>query len=223
MTGAVPKAASRLAGRFCRAARYDLAALAAAMLVLSSLSAIMPPRAFAQQPKAPAAPAKPPQVAPSQPAPAAPGNTTPATAGKSPIRATHGAWQMRCETLPGAQTEQCALVQTVTANDRPDVGLLILAFRTADKKASLLRVIAPLGVLLTSGLGLRIDDVNVGATDFVRCLPNGCVAEARLTDELLGKLKAGKGATFIIFNTPEEGVGIPVSLEGFATGYDALK
>ncbi|WP_395759965.1 invasion associated locus B family protein, partial [Candidatus Raskinella chloraquaticus] len=63
----------------------------------------------------------------------------------------------------------------------------------------------------------------VGATDFVRCLPNGCVAEARLTDELLGKLKAGKAATFIIFQTPEEGVGVPVSLEGFATGYDALK
>ncbi|MBX9619311.1 MAG: invasion associated locus B family protein [Hyphomicrobiales bacterium] len=188
------------------------------MLALSGLLILPPSGAFAQQtkvPTAPATPLTPPQVAPSQPAPAAPTN--------SAIRATYGAWQLRCETLPGAQSEQCALVQTVSASDRQNVGLLILAFRTADKKASLLRVIAPLGVLLTSGLGLRIDDVNVGATDFVRCLPNGCVAEARLTDELLGKLKAGKAATFIIFQTPEEGVGVPVSLEGFATGYDALK
>ncbi|MBV9076363.1 MAG: invasion associated locus B family protein, partial [Methylobacteriaceae bacterium] len=34
--------------------------------------------------------------------------------------------------------------------------------------------------------------------------------------------KAGKQATFIVFQTPEEGVGIPVSLEGFGPGFDAL-
>lgn len=169
--------------------------------------------ALAQQPK-PGTPA---------PSPAPQATPAPAAGANNPIKATFGAWQMRCEVLPGAQKEQCALVQTVSATDRPDVGLLILAFHTADQKASLLRVIAPLGVLLTSGLGLRIDDVNIGATDFVRCLPNGCVAEARLTDELLTKLKTGKGATFIIFKTPEEGVGIPVSLEGFGKGFDALK
>lgn len=176
--------------------------------------------ALAQQPRPaqPLVPAPSAPAAPAQSAVQAPnGNKTGA------IRATHGAWQIRCEILPGAQTEQCALVQTVAAADRPNVGLLLLAFRTADQKANLLRVIAPLGVLLTSGLGLRIDDVNIGATDFVRCLENGCVAEARLTDELLGKLKAGKAATFIIFKTPEEGVGIPVSLEGFGAGFDALK
>ena len=209
----------------CGAARYrSLAAAGAAVLALSGLLTLPPSGVSAQQPKAPTAPAAP-QAAPPQAAPpqVAPSQAAPAAPTASAIRATYGAWQLRCETLPGAQTEQCALVQSVSASDRQNVGLLILAFRTADKKASLLRVIAPLGVLLTSGLGLRIDDVNVGATDFVRCLPNGCVAEARLTDELLGKLKAGKAATFIIFQTPEEGVGIPVSLEGFAPAYDALK
>jgi invasion protein IalB len=29
-------------------------------------------------------------------------------------------------------------------------------------------------------------------------------------------------ATFIIFQTPEEGIGIPISLKGFAEGYDTL-
>ena len=160
---------------------------------------------------------KPPTAA--QPAPA---NST-ATNRTGAVRSTHGAWQLRCDTPPGAQSEQCALFQSVEAADRPNVGLVILAFRTADQRANLLRVIAPLGVLLTSGLGLRIDDANIGATDWVRCLPNGCVAEARLTDELLGKLRAGKSATFIIFLTPEEGVGIPVTLDGFGAGFDAIK
>lgn len=139
------------------------------------------------------------------------------------IRGNYGDWQVRCETAPGAQNEQCALVQTVMAQDRPNVGLLVIAFRTADKKAQILRIIAPLGVLLPSGLGLRIDDQNIGAIDFIRCVPNGCIAEARLTDDLLGKLKNGRSASFVIFQTPEEGIGIPVSLSGFAQGYDTLK
>ena len=35
-------------------------------------------------------------------------------------------------------------------------------------------------VLLPNGLGLNIDDANIGRVPFVRCLPNGCVAEVVL-------------------------------------------
>ena len=113
-------------------------------------------------------------------------------------------------------------MQSVTAEDRPSVGLTVIVLKTADKKTRLLRVLAPLGVLLPMGLGLRIDDADVGRAGFVRCLPNGCVAEVVLEDPLLGKLRSGKGATFIVFQTPEEGIGIPVSLNGFSPGFDAL-
>jgi invasion protein IalB len=85
-----------------------------------------------------------------------------------------------------------------------------------------MRVLAPLGVLLPSGLGLKIDNADMGRAGFVRCLPNGCVAEVILEDKLLNQLQTGKQATFIIFQTPEEGIGIPISLNGFGPGYDAL-
>ncbi|GLK67733.1 invasion associated locus B family protein [Hansschlegelia plantiphila] len=145
-----------------------------------------------------------------------------AASAQGAVKATHGDWQMRCDTPPGAQGEQCALVQSVTAEDRPNVGLTVIVLKTADKKSRLLRVLAPLGVLLPSGLGLRIDQVEVGRAGFVRCLPNGCVAEVVLEDTLVNQLKTGKQATFIIFQTPEEGIGVPVSLNGFGPGFDAL-
>ena len=44
----------------------------------------------------------------------------------------------------------------------------------------------------------------------------------RLDNFLLGQLKGGKNATFIVFQTPEEGVGVPVSLNGFGPGVEAL-
>ncbi|MDR6286727.1 invasion protein IalB [Methylopila jiangsuensis] len=138
------------------------------------------------------------------------------------VKATHGDWQMRCDTPAGAQGEQCALVQSVTADDMPNVGLTVIVLKTADKKSRLLRVLAPLGVLLPSGLGLRIDQTEVGRAGFVRCLTNGCVAEVVLEDPLVNQLRTGKSATFIIFQTPEKGIGVPVSLNGFGPGFDAL-
>lgn len=144
-------------------------------------------------------------------------------AAQGTVKANHGDWQLRCDTPPGAQAEQCALVQNVTADDRPNVGLTAIALKTADNKSRLLRVLAPLGVLLPAGLGLRIDNADVGRVQFVRCLPNGCIAEVVMDDELIGKMTKGKNATFIIFQTPEEGIGIPVSLNGFEPGFAALK
>jgi invasion protein IalB len=138
------------------------------------------------------------------------------------VRSVHDDWQVRCETPPGAQTEQCALFQSVVAEDRANVGLTVLVIKTADQKSRLMRIQAPLGVLLPAGLGLKIDSADVGRAGFVRCLPRGCYAEVVMDDTLLGQLRAGTTATFFIFQTPEEGIGFPVSLKGFGAGYDKL-
>jgi invasion protein IalB len=175
-----------------------------------------------------------PQVAPPGPAeqpitvppqtevPKAVVSLAPPSQGEPPIRSTHGDWQVRCDTPAGAQNEQCVLMQFVTAEDRENVGLTVIVLKTADKKARIMRVLAPLGVLLPSGLGLKIDDTDMGRAGFVRCLPNGCVAEVILEDNLLKQLDTGKTATFIIFQTPEEGIGIPISLNGFKSGFEEL-
>lgn len=138
------------------------------------------------------------------------------------VKAQYGDWQMSCDTPPGASFEQCALIQNVSAEDQANVGLSVIVLKTADQQARLLRVLAPLGVLLPNGLGLNIDGKDIGRVAFVRCLPNGCVAEVVLDDELIAKLTTGKSAIFVVFKTPEEGIGIPVSLNGFGDGFKQL-
>jgi len=138
------------------------------------------------------------------------------------VKSVHKDWQIRCDTPPGAKSEQCALIQSVTAEDRANVGLTVIVLKTADAKSRLMRVVAPLGVLLPSGLGLKIDNADIGRAGFVRCLPNGCIAEVVMDDALVKKLQTSKTATFIIFQTPEEGIGFPMSLNGFAEGYAKL-
>ncbi|MEO8883624.1 MAG: invasion associated locus B family protein [Devosia sp.] len=138
------------------------------------------------------------------------------------VKAQYGDWQMSCDTPPGASTPQCAIIQNVTAEDQPNVGLSVIVLKTADQKAKLLRVLAPLGVLLPNGLGLNIDGKDMGRVAFVRCLPNGCVAEVAMDDALIKTLSTGKSAIFVVFKTPEEGIGIPVSLKGFGDGFAQL-
>ncbi len=143
-------------------------------------------------------------------------------AAQGEVKSKHGDWDLRCDTPAGATTQQCVIMQFVTAKDRQNVGLSVVVMKTADKQARILRVLAPLGVLLPRGLGLRIDDTDMGTTGFIRCLPNGCVSEVLMDDALIQQLRKGKQAMFIIFQTPEEGIGVPISLAGFGDGFDAL-
>lgn len=145
------------------------------------------------------------------------------------VKSNHGAWSIVCDKPAGANSEQCAMMQNVIADDRPEVGLSVVILKTADRKATILRVLAPLGVLLPKGLKLNVDGKDVGTAYFVRCFSDGCYAEVILDDksvkndeQTLKILLAGKTATFIVYQTPEEGIGIPIDLTGFSEGYQAL-
>lgn len=139
------------------------------------------------------------------------------------VKSQHGDWQVVCkDPPPGSKNAVCALVQSVTAEDKNNIGLTVY-FQKFSNGTRVLRVFAPLGVLLPPGLGLKIDDKDVGHAPFLRCHSFACYAQVVVEDLLLDKLKTGKTAIFIIFQTEEAGIGIPISLKGFAEALDDLK
>src|SRR4051794_37185045 len=42
------------------------------------------------------------------------------------IKGKYGDWDLRCDTPPGAQNQQCVIMQFVTAEDRENVGLSVV-------------------------------------------------------------------------------------------------
>src|SRR3954468_4651503 len=40
------------------------------------------------------------------------------------VKGKFGDWEMRCETPPGASREQCAIIQSVAAEDKPNINLV---------------------------------------------------------------------------------------------------
>ncbi len=153
------------------------------------------------------------------------------------LKASYGDWQHRCDRVAQSGAEQCILIQNVL--DQADLNLAVVILRVEDTAATaearkkdanakavrrpVLRVIAPLGVLLPRGLGLKVDEREVGSTDFVRCLESGCVAEVDMDQSLIDLFSKGKVALFAVFLTPQEGRGLPVTLNGFAEGFSKLQ
>lgn len=139
------------------------------------------------------------------------------------VKAQHGDWQVICKPPPaGAKNEICALVQAVSAEDRNNVGLTVY-FQKFQDGTKVLRIFAPLGILLPRGIGLKIDDKDIGNAPFLRCHSFACYAQVTVDDPLVDKLKTGQTAIFIIFQTEEAGIGIPVSLAGFANALAVLQ
>lgn len=162
--------------------------------------------------------------------------TLPAAA-QGTLKQKYGDWQHRCDRPNPAGPEQCILIQNVL--DQSDLNLAVVILRVEDGAATaearrrdpaapavrrpVLRVIAPLGILLPRGLGLKIDDREIGSTGFVRCLESGCVAEVDMDSALIEGFRRGKTALFAVFLTPEEGRGLPVTLPGFEQGFAQLQ
>jgi invasion protein IalB len=158
------------------------------------------------------------------------------------VRGNFNDWELRCEQQQGRE-EQCILYQNVADEKDSSINIVAVVLRVAETPATggpptrkpVLRVIAPLGVLLPRGLGLRIESAtekdkdgkpvvkDIGSTGFVKCVPSGCVAEVEIDDKLNAELKNGSTATFIIFDKPNEGRGLPLALSGFERGLQALK
>lgn len=151
-----------------------------------------------------------------------------APAPKVDVIAENGKWKVQCETPPAAEgqkaTRQCGMVQVAQNEKNPKATLtLILVKATAGEKPGYsMRVIAPIGVFLPTGVALEIDGSAVGRVPFTRCMPQVCMAFAEASPDTLTKLKKGKEANFIIYEAPGIGLPMKLSLEGFSASLAAL-
>lgn len=145
------------------------------------------------------------------------------------VMSTHGAWKIQCETLKpsdgqGDDQRSCGMVQAAQSekNPRATLTLVIVKTKGAEKAQYNMRVIAPIGVFLPTGVALEIDGNAVGRVPFTRCMPAVCMAFAEASPETVTKLKKGKEANFIIYEAPGIGLPMRLSLNGFSAAMSEL-
>jgi invasion protein IalB len=139
---------------------------------------------------------------------------------KPELVATHGDWAVQCQQEPGAEggaaVRTCGMFQAAKS-DRQGVGLTLVVVKGEQdgKEVTMLRVMAPIGVYLPTGVALEIDGDAVGRVPFTRCMPQACIAVAEASPPTLEKMKAGGVANFIIYEAPGAGMAMELSLKGF--------
>jgi invasion protein IalB len=148
---------------------------------------------------------------------------------KVDVIAENGKWKVQCETPPAGEGQQaarqCGMVQSAKSEKNPKASLTLVLVKTVtgDKSIINMRVIAPIGVFLPTGVALEIDGAAVGRVPFTRCMPQVCMAFAEASPETLGKMKKGNEANFIIYEAPGIGLPMKLSLEGFSASLEALE
>jgi invasion protein IalB len=145
---------------------------------------------------------------------------------KSDNAATQQASTDKTSAEQGVETRRlCGMVQSVRSERHPQIGLTVYFSRTkqGDKTQTQMRVMAPIGVFLPTGVGLEIDGVALKSrVQFSNCLPQICLARAEATPETLEKLMKGSVANFFIWEAPGSGIPLKVSLKGFGKALEAL-
>lgn len=160
------------------------------------------------------------------------------------IKSTHEAWRIQCTFLGNATVsadelaraikpdykmdkskQRCQMMQQIRSQENKSFGLLISLMKAPTKenpKQVVMRIVAPLGVFLPSGLALEIDETAKGRINYTNCIQGGCLAQSPMADELLKSFKLGGTANFIVYQAPGRGLPMSASLKGFSAAYKAL-
>jgi invasion protein IalB len=139
----------------------------------------------------------------------------------------HGEWQVQCSevTEEGNTTRNCGMVQQTRSekNERVGLSVIVSKVKRGDKTAVFMRVMAPIGVYLPTGIPIEIDGTALPARMvFTRCVPPICEAMGEASPESLGRFKKGGAATFYLYDRPGNGYPLKISLEGFAKALSEL-
>ena len=135
-------------------------------------------------------------------------------------------WMVRCETgedAGGKQVEVCYIFQRLVLKDgkRPVLEVSVGYMRNDSQPAAFFTV--PLGVTLPTGMQIQIDAGKAIRIPFAYCRDTGCVAPMQLENSVLGRFKNGNVATVTFVDGLGQQVPVPVSLQGFTAGFNALK
>lgn len=133
---------------------------------------------------------------------------------------TYGDWTVRCGEHDNAPP--CDMLQVVFDKEKQPVMILSIGHAGHQEQYGL-QIGVPLGVLVSGGVLLRIDDNDeIQGLKFTRCLSTGCQIEARLAPDRLESLRRGKRGILAILDGGGQPVVFPISLKGFAASMDVV-
>jgi invasion protein IalB len=105
-----------------------------------------------------------------------------------------------------------------------ETGQLLTAVSLIEVKGKINRkvfqITVPTGRMVPPGIGMQIDGGQTRKLDYVMCLPDRCIAEVPLTDELVNSFKRGSELTLTSVNFQNQPNPLKMTLAGFTGAFD---
>jgi invasion protein IalB len=160
----------------------------------------------------------------STPAPApsgSPTTTAPSTAQRAQAETAGPGWALNCKSEVDAKALDCTLSQAVATQRRELLASVTFVFPAAPGKPTM-NIQLPLGVLLTEGASVRVDENAPQKLAYKACDRSGCYLEAPVSPELLTMLRRGKQLSIEFKNLANNAITVPVSLDRFGDAYGKI-
>ncbi|MCY3878792.1 MAG: invasion associated locus B family protein [Rhodobacteraceae bacterium] len=121
--------------------------------------------------------------------------------------------------------KECTIQQRVPNESGGDIGIFtIYKVENQSEFEAGATIVVPLGVTLTYGLELQIDDALPRRYEFRMCIADGCIARIGLPENLVTRMKRGaevKLTMYVGIDGSDE-VQATASLHGFTDAYGSL-
>ncbi len=132
-------------------------------------------------------------------------------------------WTVKCEGGDGG-TERCVAFQNIVVTQSRQQLLTVAAGYLGPKGEPWVILTVPLGVLLQSGVALKVDEGPRFDAVFKICTAKGCEAGISPEDDVLWLMESGLVARIAFLDgITGRQITVPVSLKGFSAAFQALK
>jgi len=143
--------------------------------------------------------------------------------GPNSVTETFQDWIVQCAdgSSENSAARTCQMSQSLSrSSDGRQV--LSVAVQTNTEGEPVLRLVTPLGVALSQGVGIEMLEQELVRFGYQTCLPAGCVAQGLLETSHLEALRAGAEAEVTMLGISGEDVSLTVSLMGFTAAWQRL-
>jgi invasion protein IalB len=177
--------------------------------------------AFAQAKK----PAHPAPAAPTQaqPAPAQPAQDQAAPPPQGPVKIdlvpTQNDWFKVCG-RDQSNKEICSTTKDFSAKAGEPPVLAMIIYDTKGEDTRTFKLLVPLGFLLRPGFRFTVDKGVELEGSFEVCIPNGCLAEAKVKGGTIDQLKKGSILSVVFKNQGNNEITFAIPVAGFGRAFD---
>jgi len=130
-------------------------------------------------------------------------------------------WRVECAN-DGKQLD-CRTINRVLQRDTQQLIAAVAVRIPPDTRKPVLAIQLPLGIQVTEGVTVRIDDRQTEHYPVQTCTQSGCIVGAPLGDALVGAMRGGRELKVAFHNLTNQTITVTMPLGGFALAHDKIK